>query len=140
MPKKPYASPDVVAYRSLDAVPEHLRAAALKLTPADIHHADVRPQFTVTVSLDRKYTQVSDEFCRLLGRRREELIGHRYDEFTAPNTVDIESVHGVFLSTGYNHGLWLLVHRSGTRILVRFDGQLRGDHVIARMELVGTGY
>src|SRR5579884_2081297 len=127
MPKKPYTAPNVVGYPSLDAVPEHLREAASTLNPPCVRHAEVRPQFTVMVSLDRKYLHVSDEFCRLLGRTREELIGHRYDEFTAPNTVDIESIHDVFLNAGYIHGLWLLVHRTGTRILVRFDGQLQGD-------------
>jgi PAS domain-containing protein len=90
---------------------------------------------------DRKFVEVSDGFCQLVGYEREQLIGLRYDEWTAPNTNDIEKVHRLFSRLGYMHGLWMLVTRGRMRILVRYEAWLRPDSLIeARIELVGAGY
>ena len=62
-----------------------------------MHQAEVRPQFTALLDLDRKYIDVSDTFCHLLGRSRNDLIGRKSDEVTAPNSVDIQAVHDAFL-------------------------------------------
>ena len=44
----------------------------------------VRADYTAVVDGDRRYVEVSDSFCRLVEYRREELIGRRYDDLTAP--------------------------------------------------------
>jgi PAS domain S-box-containing protein len=62
-----------------------------------MHHAEVRPQYTAVVDLDRKYLEVSDSFCRLLGRTPKQLIGHVVDEVTAPNSLDIKAVYDCFM-------------------------------------------
>jgi hypothetical protein len=54
----------------------------------------------------------------------------RYDDLTAPNTNDIPTVLEQFLKLGYLHGLWMVVSREGTRILVRFDSWLWPDSFI----------
>jgi PAS domain S-box-containing protein len=103
-------------------------------------HAYVQPDYSVVVSRDRRYTEVSDSFCKLLGYRREELLGKRYDDFTAPGTNDIPVVLGLFLESGYMHGIWVFVHRSGTKILVRYEAWIRRDgQYQGHMELLGAG-
>jgi PAS domain-containing protein len=67
------------------------------------------PEYVTVVDSDRKYVQVSDNFCQLVGYRREELIGKRYDDLTAPEITDIPNVFGMFARLGYMHGLWMLV-------------------------------
>jgi PAS domain-containing protein len=42
--------------------------------------------------MNRKYVDVSDSFCSVLGYSRKELIGERFDEVTAPRTNDIPVV------------------------------------------------
>jgi PAS domain-containing protein len=37
--------------------------------------AILSPDYVTVVDLDRRYVHVSDEFCRLVGYEREELIG-----------------------------------------------------------------
>jgi PAS domain S-box-containing protein len=102
--------------------------------------AHVRPQYAVIVDADRRYTDVSDSFCKLLGYRREELIGKKYDEFTAPGTTDIAVVYELFANAGYMHGIWVLVNRSGTHLLVRYEAWYRSDGLIeGQMELLGAG-
>jgi PAS domain S-box-containing protein len=102
--------------------------------------AHVEPTYTVVVNKERKYTDVSDSFCKLLGYAREELIGKRYDDFTAPRTNDISVVMDLFLKSGYMHGIWVFVHRRGTKILVRYEVWLRADgQYQGHMELLGAG-
>ena len=62
-----------------------------------MHHAEVRPQYTAVIDLNRKYIEVSDSFCRLLGRTRNQLVGHRIDDVTSPNSIDIQAVYDCFM-------------------------------------------
>jgi PAS domain S-box-containing protein len=102
--------------------------------------AHVERDYTVVVDSERRYTDVSDSFCTLLGYEREELIGKKYDDFTAPRTNDIPVVLDLFLKSGYMHGIWVFVHRRGTKILVRYEGWVRPDgQYQGHMELLGTG-
>jgi PAS domain S-box-containing protein len=86
---------------------------------------------------DRKYVHVSDSFCKLVGYEAHELLGRRCDELTAPKTCDIPLVHNLFMRLGYMHGLWMLVHRTGGNILVRYEAWRRSDSLIeSNMDLV----
>ena len=97
----------------------------------------VRADYTTVVDGDRRYVEVSDSFCQLVGYRREELIGKRYDDLAAPGTNDIPSVFRLFVSQGYMQGLWVLVSRTGTRILVRYESWVRSEcYIQGSMELV----
>jgi PAS domain S-box-containing protein len=54
----------------------------------------------VVVDNDRKFVEVSDDFCQLVGYEREELLGRPYDELTAPNSIDIQKVFRLFARLG----------------------------------------
>lgn len=102
--------------------------------------AHVQPEYSVIVDSDRKYVDVSESFCKLLGYRREELIGEKYDVLTVPKTNDIPTVFSLFVSAGYMHGIWVFAHRRGTRILVRYEAWFRSDGLIeCQMDLLGAG-
>src|SRR5215813_848177 len=73
----------------------------------------VAPDYKALIDSEHRYVEVSDSFCKLVGYTREELIGKKYDELTAPNTNDIPTIFRLFLEEGYMHGLWMLVNRSG---------------------------
>jgi PAS domain S-box-containing protein len=101
----------------------------------------VEPDYKAVVNTDRRFIEVSDGFCKLVGYTREELLGMRYDDLTAPNTNDVPTVYSQLLKLGRLQGLWLLVSREGTRILVRYESWLRPDSYIeGHMEVVGAGY
>lgn len=96
-------------------------------------------QYKTVVDLDRKYVDVSDGFCNLVGYKREELIGKRYDDLTASNTNDIPTIFELFTKSGYMHGLWMLVNRRGNSILVRYESWIRSDLKIeGRLETVDS--
>jgi PAS domain S-box-containing protein len=96
-------------------------------------------QYKTVVDLDRKYVDVSDGFCNLVGYKREELIGKRYDDLTASNTNDIPTIFELFTKSGYMHGLWMLVNRHGNSILVRYESWIRSDlRIEGRLETVDS--
>jgi len=140
--RKPYAPPSVLSYESETEYPGWARSIVKTLRQElEALQFEVEPQYVTVVDSDRKYVEVSDSFCQLLGYQREELVGKRYDDLTAPNTNDIATVFGLFQRLGYMHGLWMLVSREGTRILVRYEAWLRPDSYIeGHMEVVGAGY
>jgi PAS domain S-box-containing protein len=101
----------------------------------------VAADYTTLVNSDGRYVEVSDSFCELVGYSREELIGKRYDALTAPGTIDIPTIFSLFLKEGYMQGLWMLVHRDGHRILVRYESWLRPDSLIqSHMVLMDKTY
>lgn len=140
-----YTPPRVIRHE-LDAdCPDWVRNAVQsirrELQSNSIPPSKVNPEFVTVVDDDRRFVEVSDSFCQLLGYRREELIGKAYDDVTAPNTNDVPTVFQLFIQLGYMHGLWMLASRRGTRVLVRYESWIRPDSYIeGHMEIVGAGY
>src|SRR5271156_1400461 len=143
--KRAYAPPRVYRHDTEADYPawtkeivKSLRQEAALKAPQELK---LGPSYTTVVDADRRYVQVSDAFCQLVGYSREELIGRRCDDLTAPNTSDIPAVFNLFSRLGYMQGLWMLVSQQGTRILVRYEAWVRPDSYIERrMELVSAGY
>jgi len=139
---KPYTPPRVTRYESEAEYPARTRLIVRSLRQElAAPQFEVEPHYVTVVDRDRKYVEVSDSFCQLVGYQREELVGKQYDDLTAPNTNDIPTVFRLFQKAGYMHGMWMLVSREGTRILVRYEAWLRPDSYIeGHMEVVGAGY
>lgn len=130
--KRPYVSPCLTAYEPKD-LPEWMRPPRRDF----FEGAKVAPTYTAVVDRDRKYVDVSEGFCELVGYKMEELIGMPYDRLTAADSADIPTTYRLFSRLGYMHGLWMLVHRTGYRILVRYEAWLRPDkNIQSNLELV----
>jgi PAS domain S-box-containing protein len=130
MDKKCYSPPRNDEYPP-NLVPEWtVESSQNELVVTESSRPRVAPVYTTIVDSDRKYVWVSDSFCELLGYKLEELIGKRYDEVTAANTSDIPVTSSMFKKLGYMHGLWMLVHRTGERILIRYEVWLRPDSLV----------
>ena len=132
--KRLYVSPCLTAYEPED-LPEWMRPPRRDF----FEGAKVAPTYTAVVDRDHKYVDVSEGFCELVGYKMEELIGMPYDRLTAVDSADIPTTYRLFSRLGYMHGLWMLVHRTGYRILVRYEAWLRPDkNVQSNLELVQT--
>ena len=143
--RKPYIPPSVSHYESEMEYPDRIRNLLHSLHRESENNAvsqwSVKPEYTTVVDCDRRYVQVSDSFCKLMGYQRGDLIGRQYDDLTAPGTNDIQTIFNLFSRLGYMHGLWMLESRKGARILVRYESWLRPDSLIeGNMEVVGAGY
>jgi PAS domain S-box-containing protein len=130
MDKKPYTPPRIISYVP-DQVPDWIvECFQNDLEVSGPSKPRVAPIYTTIVDSDRRYVWVSDNFCELLGYNSDELIGKRYDEVTAPTTSDIPVTARMFKKLGYMHGLWMLIHRTGERILIRYEAWLRADSLV----------
>ena len=118
--KKPYNQPRVIRYESEEEYPD-LTKRVVRSLRQELGQFKVEPQHVTVVDRDRKYVEVSDSFCQLVGYQR------------------IPTAFGLFQKLGYMHGLWMLVGREGIRILVRYESWLRPDSYIeGHMEVVGA--
>jgi len=137
MDKKCYSPPRIISYLP-DQVPEWIvECFQNDLEVSGPSKPRVAPIYTTVVDSDRRYVWVSDNFCELLGYNSDELIGKRYDEVTAPATSDIPVTSSMFKKLGYMHGLWMLIHRTGERILIRYEAWLRADSLVeSKIEVV----
>jgi PAS domain S-box-containing protein len=137
MDKKPYVPPRVKVYDLSYNLPRWLHGMRDELTRAVRNPHLVTPAYTTVVDKDRKYIEVSETFCELVGYERKDLIGRHYDLLTAPEAADIETTYNLFERSGYFHGLWMLVHRTGYRILVLYESWLRADsNIESNIELI----
>jgi PAS domain S-box-containing protein len=143
--RQPYSRQSVPHYQSEGEYPDRVRKLveslyreSKKTSPSQFK---VKPDYTTVVDCDRRYVEVSDGFCKLVGYQRQDLIGRQYDDLSAPNTNDIPVIFDLFIRLRYMHGLWMLVSRNGARILVRYESWLRPDALIqGNMEVIGAGY
>jgi PAS domain-containing protein len=125
--------------KSQDALAPRLVAGG-NLPTNPVYNAHVRREYAALVDRHRRYIQVSDSFCKLLGYPREELIGKKYDDVTVPGTNDIPTISNLLQKEGYMHGIWVFAHRRRTRILVRYEAWVRHDGLIeCNMDLLGAG-
>jgi PAS domain S-box-containing protein len=101
----PYTAPRVIRYESEAEYPDWtlriVRSLRQELEAELAPQFEVEPQEIALVDSDGKYVEVSDSFCQLFSYQREELIGQRYDDLTAPNTNDVATVFGLLPKLGY---------------------------------------
>jgi PAS domain S-box-containing protein len=138
--KQTYVPPRLFQYPP-DQVPETVQQLlSNRVDSAVSSRGDhVEPIYTTVIDGDRKYVEVSESFCELVGYKKEDLIGTRYDLLTVPNTTDIPTTHNLLFRLGYLHGLWMLVHRTGYRILIKYEAWLRADaNIQSNIEVVQT--
>jgi PAS domain S-box-containing protein len=135
-----FIPPRTVTYQlGNDVIPIEIfnQAEDLESTMDPYPGTRVQHQDSAVVDSTRRFVEVSDSFCKLLGYKRHELIGKAYDEITAPNTADIATTYYLFARFGYMHGLWMFTSRNGDNLLVRYEAWIRLDHHIQSvMELV----
>jgi PAS domain S-box len=103
--------------------------------------AHVLPDFVIELDEDRKCVAASDSFCKILGYRRQDLMGKTLDEITVPRTNDIAVLCDLFKKSRYMHGIWVFRNRSKTaKIFMRYEAWLREDSRIeCILELIGAG-
>jgi PAS domain S-box-containing protein len=103
--------------------------------------SEISSPLTVLVDKDGNYVELSDGFCHLVGYTRAELAELKHDDLIAPGTADTATVPGILGSSACGQGLWLLVSKAGTRVLVHYHSLIRSDsRVQIKLELVGAGY
>jgi PAS domain-containing protein len=78
---KPRTPPRTIRYGSEREHPEWAKklakALGQELGNPEIPRTRVEPKYLMVVDIDRRFVEVSDSFCQVVGYSREELIGKR---------------------------------------------------------------
>ena len=123
--KRPYTTPSLVKFGTLEDLPLSLRAAALQLLKQGT-------PFTAITARDHRWVSISEPFATLLGYGTPELIGHTVDEFTSPGSIDVESAFDACFRLGESEGMWLFDRRNGSRVLVNYHARVSDQHSFAQ--------
>ena len=78
------------------------------------------------VDRDRRYIHVTDGAAELVGYTREELLGCRIDDISAPE-MDVPRKFRSYIRNGSQHGVFSLRHRDGHILRVRYAATVLAD-------------
>lgn len=102
-----------------------LRVLGETIVAAHGHHADPN-ECLMFVDRQRRYFHVTDSAAELLGYKREELLGRRIDDISAPDMQVAEKFQS-YVRDGSQHGVFSLRHRNGSIIRVRYAARVLED-------------
>ncbi|WP_461206615.1 PAS domain S-box protein [Clostridium sp. DL1XJH146] len=81
-----------------------------------------------SLNSDGKFITVNEQWCNILGYKKEEVIGKRFSDFLSPNYQEKFKVRfPLFKSKGYIHSEFEMYHKNGERIFIAFDGKIGVD-------------
>lgn len=127
------------ANRSIDAIITKggSPAALLSKTNSLLHvrghsHAELEGANVVFVDEQRRYLDVTDGVCELLGYSRSELLTMRIDDVTAPvMRSNTSSLFQQYLADGLQHGEYVLLHRNGDEVPINYIARVFPDGCMA---------
>ena len=124
----PNADASVDSRLGPEAVLRSLELLYLMKVVRDHKHEELASEYVVIVDKDRHYLFVSDAVCDLLGFRRGELIGRQIEEITHDRkSTDVQKQFEEFMRTGHMEGEFVLRHRSGKPIPIRYSARVQPD-------------
>ncbi len=81
----------------------------------------------ILLGLRGECLKVSDSFCVLVGYERQQLIGKPIESLYGLGMTVFPKNLGLVLHFATLRGVWMLLHRDGTRLLVRYQAKLVVD-------------
>jgi PAS domain S-box-containing protein len=116
--------------RQLLAEPMPIKSAH---TSGSSHHEQhgLKSPYLVFADGNRRLIEVTEEVCRLLGYERAELLRMTIDEITAPNSAPVPERFNEFLKEGFQEGVYVLRHRNGQQISMRYRAKVFPDGCMA---------
>ena len=93
-------------------------------------HAELEHEYIIFADASRRYLDCSDGVCRLLGYTRTELIGKTIDDVSyIPERVP--ELFAKFIKQGEQSGEYILQHKTGRPVLIRYRSYIFSDGCIA---------
>lgn len=125
------------ALQNLRLLQEELKAQSSPSTDRINHsHSEVAGEYVVFVDANRRYVEVTDGVCRLLGYTREELLSKTIDDITAPELrAQVPETFRQYITQGGLGGHFSLLAKDGRRIPIRYQSKVYPDGCrVARWE------
>lgn len=99
-------------------------------TDERIHHLhpEIDGNYVVFVNANRRYVEVTDGVCQLLGYSREELLTKTIDDIAAPELrAQVSETFGEYVRQGEMEGNYNLLAKDGSRIPIRYQSKVYPD-------------
>jgi PAS domain S-box-containing protein len=125
------------ARQNLRVLREELAAHPPSTTERISHaHSEIAGEFVVFVDANRRYVEVTDGVCRLLGYSREESLTKTIDEISAPELrAQVPETFRQYITQGGMGGEHSLMAKDGGRIPIRYQSKVYPDGCrVARWE------
>jgi PAS domain S-box-containing protein len=125
------------ARQNLRLLQKELEAHRASTTDPIRHsHSEIDGEYVVFVDANRRYVEVTDGVCCLLGYSREELLTRTIDDITAPELrALVPETFRQYVSQGGLEGQYSLLAKDGRRIPIRYQSKVYPDgRLVARWE------
>ena len=101
-------------------------------------HPEVRSDYYAYVDRERRYVLVSKPLCEVLGYDLEDLIGKHIEDIThASQPAAPKTMFETYLRDGAMEGNYVLKHRSGTPVRIKFRATSLPDGcLVSEMEVL----
>jgi PAS domain S-box-containing protein len=124
------------ARQNLRVLQRELEAHQSSTTDRISHsHSEIDGEYVVFVNADRRYVEVTDGVCQLLGYSREELLAKTIDDISAPELrAQVPGIFRQYMTRGGLEGHYSLA-KNGRRIPIRYQAKVYPDGCrVARWE------
>ena len=91
----------------------------------------VEPPAIVEVDSERRYVNVSDSACTLLGYSREELLGMRIDDLSFPSGAHVDPMFDKYVDKGSMEGLFAVQRKDQQVLWIKFRAKIEDGRMIA---------
>lgn len=116
------------ALQNLHVLKQELPSSGAASRAARHDHPEFSGEYVVFVDANRRYVDVTDGVCSLLGYSRAELLGKTIDEVAAPEIRStVSETFQQFVDAGGLSGQFLLLARDGRRVPIRYDSKVFPD-------------
>src|ERR1700676_509477 len=117
------------ARQNLRLLQEELQAHSSSTTDRISHsHSEIAGEYVVFVDANRRYVEVTDGVCRLLGYSREELLAKTIDDITAPDLRgQVPETFRQYITQGGMGGEFRLIAKDGRRIPIHYQSKVYPD-------------
>lgn len=101
-------------------------------------HAEIAGKYVVFVDANRRYVEVTDDVCQLLGYSRDELLAMTIDDIAAPELrSNVSETFRQYVAAGGLEGRYCLLNKHGQRVPIHYQSKVYPDGcMVARWEPV----
>lgn len=83
--------------------------------------------YIAVVDEKRRYVDVTDDVCKLVGYEKEELLRMTIDALTHPSVSNAPELFEQYLRDGFQEGNFVLKHKSGAPVRIRYRAKILKD-------------
>jgi PAS domain S-box-containing protein len=94
-------------------------------------HAEFESERVVFVDQKRRYVDVTEKACALIGYSRQELLGLQIEDISISDQSEVRQLFSQYLSDRQQEGVFLLRHKDGHPVPIRYRSRVLPDGCMA---------